>query len=105
MEVSYVLITIKKIYDGEKTLGIYKYKHEKTAIEHYKRDKENLPSDGFIILMTIDNFQKRLLGKKHKLIKQTKGRKLKKKPRKAPQQRKAIDLIRSGELPGIERRK
>jgi hypothetical protein len=104
MEVSYVVVSIKKIYDGEKTLGIYKYKHEYTAMKHYLRDKETLPKNGFVIIMTIDNFHKRLMGKKHVLLKY-KSPKTKKKPRKKPQPRRAIDAIAAGDIPGIERRK
>jgi hypothetical protein len=105
MDVGYVLIIIHTMPDAEKTLGIYKFKHKNTAWEHYDRDKKEMPQGSFIALMTIDNFQKRMMGKKNALILEHTEPPKQKKPRKAPQQRRAIDLINSGELPGIERRK
>jgi hypothetical protein len=102
MDVSYVLVIIHTMPDAEKTLGIYKFKHKKTAWGHYERDKKIIPPGTFIALMTIDNFKKRMMGKKNALILEYAETK---KPRKAPQQRRAIDLINSGEIPGIERRK
>jgi hypothetical protein len=104
MEVGYVLVIIQtRSFDAEKTLGIYKFKHSKTAWAHYDRDKKELPPGTFIALMTIDNFQKRMMGKKNALI--LEYVEPPKQPRKAPQARRAIDAIAAGDIPGIERRK
>jgi hypothetical protein len=101
MESNFIEVVILN-NNGNKTLGIYKFKHEKTAWENYQRDLKILPAGTFIALMTVDNFQKRIQGKLGKLI--TSYKEPKKKPRKAPKQRKAIDLIRSGEIPGITKK-
>jgi hypothetical protein len=105
MDVGYVLVIIHTMPDAEKTLGIYKFKHKKTAWGHYERDKKIIPPGTFIALMTIDNFKKRMMGKKNALIIEYAEPPKPDKPNKAPHPRRAIDLIHSGEIPGIERRK
>lgn len=105
MDVNYILIIVqKRTFDNEKTMGIYKFKHERTAWEHYQRDLKELPPGTFIQLMTIDNFVRSISRKNYKVVdKPPKPKRIR--PRKKPQQRRAIDAIAAGDIPGIERRK
>ena len=105
MDTAYVLIIVHtRTYDAEKTLGIYKFKHERTAWEHYQRDLKELPQGTFIQLMTIDNFIRSVSRKNYVVVnKPPKPKRVR--PKKAPQARRAIDAIAAGEIPGIERRK
>jgi len=105
MEANYIEIIVITRSDGEKTLGIYKFKHEKTAWEHYRRDLQELPPEStFIQLMTIDNFIRSITRKPYNVINKA-PKALQKQPRKKPEPRNVKELIEQGILPGIERRK
>lgn len=69
METKYIEVIIITHAGGEQTVGIYKFKHEKTAWNAYRRDIEMLPKDTFIQLMTLDNFVRAITRRSYRTMK------------------------------------